>query len=388
MNTDIEWLFEEVYKIQFVNPNNQLFFLSDWDSEIQESTDFSDLLKESYNRACQRSFKYSFAYEQFNLKQEIAEFASSFYDLKIPLDCLTLMPTATQAIYLSIKALNNLGKKRYLVFSPAYFATINSLNETGSYIDYSKLEQIILHQFIDCIILTDPVFSAGIEFSNQDYENFSRIIEKFNIFLLVDYSLGGLHWNTNELAIFNYNKLRELLKTDNFLFIDSLSKRLQLNGIKFSLVLGSSSTIDEIDTLSENIYGGLNSIQVEIISKLYSHSSFNVILDMHKRHLNKIQANYRLIKTFLSDYPYTIAKSNSGSFTIIYHNNLTFNDIDTKSIILDFLRNDKIIVIPNNRFSYFDENQFGWRINLSKKPQELIPAIGKCIGKIFSTFNK
>jgi len=400
MNTDIEWLFEAVYKKQRESPDSTLYFLSDWDCDVYTDIKFKILLEDSYSDAQSHSFNYLFAYEQFDLKQQIIDFFKTSYQLSIPENCLTISPSATQAIYLGLKALKNLNIKRYLIFTPAYFSTFESLKENNGFIYYyhlvdkdgfainfSMLEQVIKEQFIECIVLTDPVFSAGLEFPDDDYDRIITLVVRYDLYLFIDYSLGGLKWNFNELSVLNNKKVGKLIKTAKFIFVDSLSKRLQLNGIKFSLILGDANIVDEIDTISEGIYGGLNHIQISILRKLYTQENSPTILDMHKVQLGKIKANYRLIQSMLIGENFHLPKSNSGYFTIISHDSKSFNDINTKEIILNLLQNEQIIAIPNNHFSYYSDNKFGWRINLTKNQDELLIALQKCIRKIFGGLN-
>lgn len=400
MDTDIDWLFEEVYKHQREIPEEKLYFLSDWDCEVEDHEDFNRLLKEAHEKSLSNSFKYSFAYEQFDLKAQILELCSNSYTLSIQESSLTITPSATQAIYLSFQALKRLNVNRYLVLTPAYFSTLESLRHNNSFIyyyhlsdasnfsiDYDKLEDLIKEQNIECLVVTDPVFSAGLELSETDYSRLTSIVIKHDIYVFVDYCLGGLRWDMNKLFVLNHLKLQELIKTDKFVFIDSLSKRLQLNGIKFSLVFASSEIIDGIDTISESIYGGLNGLQAEVIRQLYKPGNSQTVITMHEKQLDKIKANYRLIKAMVTDEPFLIADSNSGFFTIIESTDKTFRELDTKKITLRLLKEEHIIMIPNNRFSYYADNKFGWRINLAKNQDELLRALSKCIRKILYCFH-
>jgi aspartate/methionine/tyrosine aminotransferase len=401
METDIEWLFEEIYKLRERIPEKDLFFVSDWDSDIESDNNFNEILNNAQSRSKSSFFKYSFAYEQFGLKSQILEFVRELYNLQINKYSVTITPSATQSIYLSLLALKRLNVNRYLVFTPAYFSTFESLKSNNSFIhyyhlldsngfsiDFVKLEEIIKQQYIECIILTDPVFSAGIEFADQEYKSLAGLAKLYNLYLIVDYSLGGLSWDIENLSVLNHNKLKALLSADKYIFIDSLSKRLLLNGIKFSLVFAHEDVIDNIDLAAEGIFGGLNSIQVETIRQLYMPENNQAILEMQKKQLNKIKANYNLINSLLKDHPFILAGSNSGIFTTVSSTKVTFSQVNTKELVLQLLTEDYLIIIPNNRFSYYPANKFGWRVNLAKNQSDILPALVKCVRKISGRLNR
>src|ERR1700722_12283933 len=182
MDRDIEWLFKEWYEVKKDKPNEEISFISNWDALGEDVYDFKILINEVYDQASKDSSKYNYSYEQFSLKEQIINFANEQYSLKILEQEITITPSSTTSIFMTTLALSELGVKRVLVITPTYFSTLESMkrgkNEVFYYhlkdsgnliINFIELESILKEQYIDCIFLTDPIYSSGIEFTLIDY---------------------------------------------------------------------------------------------------------------------------------------------------------------------------------------------------------------------------
>ncbi|MDF2449472.1 MAG: hypothetical protein K0R26_1976 [Bacteroidota bacterium] len=400
MDHDIEWLFEEVYKIKRENTRD-VQFLSDWDVKGESPIEFSSLLSQVYNDSSVSSLKYNYAYEQFSLKNQILEFANTDQSLKLLETEITITPSATISLYLCAQALAALDIKRILIITPAYFSTHESFDKAGCHVfyyhlkddhnlqlDLNEIESLIEQQYIQGIVLTDPVYSAGIEFNLETYTQLSEICNKNDLYFAVDYSLGGLNWNEENMFVLNTDKLKILKKNRKFLFIDTLSKRLLMNGIKFSVIIGDEDIVDRIDRISEIVYGGLSAAQCFLINKLYMKENQWLITLMCKRNIEATKETYRQINSLLLGTQFELAETNSGYFSLINHKKISLQDIDTKEFSLTLLKECNILAICKDRFTYFQENRFGFRINLNKKKEDLIFPIRQCIGIDYSRFYK
>lgn len=399
MNYNIEWLFEEVYEIKKDIHRSAPYFISDWDVVGEEVAGFKALLKEIFSTASEHSLKYNYAYEQFDLKEQII-IHSHEKGVIIEDSELAITPSATISLYLVAQVMETLNTKRILVITPAYFSTHESLSKAklsvyyyhlrdgnSLQIDYNQVEHIIKEQFIDGIILTDPVYSAGVEFSLNDYHRLRSICNQYDIYFIVDYSLGGLQWSLSPSYILNHEKVSILKTCQKFVFIDTLSKRLLLNGIKFSVIIGDKNVIDKIDLISETVYGGLSALQCFLIKELYKTSNEKVISALCEKNITKTIESYNLIKSALIGTDFTIAETNSGYFSLVNHNNYSLEDVDTKTFSLTTLKENNILCLTKDRFTYFGENSFGFRINLNKSRDLLLP-LRQCIGIDYSRFKK
>lgn len=400
MEHDIEWLFEEVYKIKREGVRD-IHFISDWDVQGEKDMEFSAILNEVYTKAGTNSLKYNYAYEQFSLKDQVLRLANTDRSLNLNEAEITITPSATISIYLTAQALYLLNIKRILIITPAYFSTHESFKKANSQVFYyhlndksglslniDELESIIKQQFIQGIIITDPIYSSGIEFQLEEYNKLTEICNKYEIYCIVDYSLGGLHWHESKDFVLNTNKLKILKTCKKYLFIDTLSKRLLMNGIKFSIIFGDEVIIDAIDRISETVYGGLSAAQCLLIKELYEPNNKKLINTICKNNITITQETYRQINSLLLGTDFELVNTNSGYFSLINHKELTIEEIDTKRFSLTLLKEQNTLAICKDRFTYFQENKFGFRVNLNKKKDELIFPLSQCIGVDYSRFYK
>src|ERR1700722_9682112 len=105
LDFDIEWLFEEVYRIRRAGQGTHLNFLSDWDVQSQDILEMKRMLAEIYLSASKHSFLYNYSFEQFSLKEQILDLLSKKHFLEIKEDGITITASATSSIYLVFEAL-------------------------------------------------------------------------------------------------------------------------------------------------------------------------------------------------------------------------------------------------------------------------------------------
>jgi aspartate/methionine/tyrosine aminotransferase len=391
MDTNIEWLFEEVYKLR--KERREINFLSDWDGESTSSAEMENFIKRVYSSSAQQSEKYIFSYEQFELKSKVAHALNAANNLTLTDDSISITPSATVSLFLAIQSFAALGIKRVLVLTPSYFSVHQALARSSCHVFYhhlldtdefslrtEEIQQKIDEQEIDCIVFSDPVYSAGIEVRECDYQQLIFVCQKKQVMLVLDYSLGGLEWERNDGFLTPGIKLHELAQLDRFLFVDSLSKRLSLNGLKFSIAIGDEKIIDQIDRLAEGVYGGLNRPQLELIHRVYGMTSMKLFQLERERTVAKLQSNYRLLTTALKNSPFALYPSNSGFFSVIYDKEKFLKNVDTKRWALNLLQQHQLLVLPSDRLSFYKENHLGCRINLYKPIESLLPVLAKFIG--------
>lgn len=380
---------------------DRVIFLSDWDNKIGEGNFYEAIVKKAYENALKGSGQYKFAYEQFGIKQQVLNFINETGNLSLTDKNITLSPGATQSIFLSLKSIERLGRHRALLITPAYFSTYFSLEETNLFInffhlldendyriDFDLLVQKIEEQFLDVIILTDPVYSSGIDVNVSDYVKLSEICRIYQVALVVDFSLGGLLWKDSSSMLIASQKLNVIKTLPDFVFVDSITKRLSLNGMKFSLLLGSESIIDQVDSISESVYGGLSSIQCELMKKIYT---ADAIPYLEQRRLDTVQLvsqNWRVLKSLLIDTSFKLSNTDSGYFATLNHKNLNLEDIDSEKLSSCLLKEKGILALTKNKLSYYQKNKFGVRLNLCQETTKLLPAVNQCIGIDYERFHQ
>lgn len=390
MNYDIEWLFEKIYKIKSKNPDISLNFLSDWDCYTNSETVFSELIADLFEDAKKNVHKYHYSFEQFELKSLISETMQARYNLQIDRDNFTISPSATTSIYLCIKAIEKMGYKRGLLFTPAYFSLYKNLDisnieivyfhlltENNYAINFEDVEKIIKEQEIDCLFLTDPIYSTGCSVTNELYRELLNLCNEYSILLVIDHSLGGLDWNIPHPTLMPFNKLKILKNFQKYIFIDSLPKRLFINGVKASLIFGSKEEIDKIDLEAEGVYGALNSIQVHLLKRVFNQDAYVILTSRIQSTMKQIENNYRLISKLLN-YDYKINHPNSGFFVYALHEKKKIHEVNTMKYAEKLLEDNNIVVLTNDRLGSYKENNFGFRINLCQPYENISHSIIQC----------
>jgi aspartate/methionine/tyrosine aminotransferase len=388
MDTDLEWLFERYYQMR--KESHNISFLSDWNCDNLEIEEFKQLINNVHSQSAANFKKYAFSYEQFDLKLNIAK-ATSDIGVTLSDEDVTLTPNSTLSIYLTVQALKKLEIKRVMLFTPAYFSVHHVLKEANLEviyyhltdsnnfaIDVEQVKKIIDEQFIQAIFLTDPVYCAGIEHSLNIYANLVEICLNTQLWLIVDYSLGGINWNGNDNILIPADKIK-LLQSVKYCLIDSLPKRLMLNGLKFSVVYGSYEIIDKIDRLAESVYGALNAPQISLIRNLYAPENLPILIQQNQKNKAVILDNYRLVKTMLQGTEFDMYATNSGFFSVIFNREKTLEEVNTRAYLTDLLENEGLLAISTDLFSFYKLNNFGIRVNLSIQTHNLLSGVSKLI---------
>ena len=385
--TSIKSLIKAKKDYQNINGGIEPIFLSDWDSDyssvkiphlMYNETDLSDLQK------------YYFWTDEENYRSYIQSFFSEHFSKSISTDCFTIGSNGTSSIMLALTALKEAGKRCALILTPIYFSTLNLLDEldfdviefkltmkNNFDVDIEKLENTIVNAHVDTIIITNPLFGSGVEISISTIKLISGICNVYNVCLLMDYIYGGMAWNFDNPTkyIFNDPVYEAVSLSEQHIFIESISKRIFLNGAKFALVFSSPSLMRRILRLSVFMVGSMSLQQVRLIPQIYSSSSVESIINLILENATKANQRYRLIKTLLSDTHANISNANHGYFALISLPKKNFSDDNTCAI--DILNKVGVLTVPHSRYLFEEEGLYSFRINLLLEEQRLIEGITK-----------
>lgn len=360
-------------------------FLSDWNSDYNSilipsleynSTQFSDLQN------------YYFWTDENDYRSNIQSFFSYHFSQLISKDCFTIGSNGTSSMMLALTALREAGRKKALIFTPIYFSTLNMLDQlefdvvefnlsfhNNFYIDINQLENTIVKTNSDIIIITNPLFGSGVEIDIDTIKKISDVCNTHNVCLIMDYIYGGMAWKVSEPIdyIFQYQVYCAVSLTEQHVFIESISKRLFLNGAKFSLVFSSSSIMRRILRISVFMIGSMAFQQVNLVSQIYCSSSVPVLSNLITENAATANNHYRIIKTMLYDSPANISNANCGYFAII-----TLPKKDRKEDIayaIDLLNRTGVLTIPHSRYLFNEDGFYSFRINLLLDYNNLIEGV-------------
>ena len=379
---------------EFVSRNQRKpHFISDWDISNTLAQFPNTMIEQSLLRSQKSSFNYLFADEQVENKLQMVELFKA-NGVHIDIGKITMNSSATASLYLSLLSLSKRGIKRFLVFTPVYYTILDTLRDLNTSIiyfplydsnefkvDLAQIEEIVSTQEIDAIVFSDPIYSGGIEISENIFEFLAELSAKRGTWILCDQTLGGLEWRNVSFSQIAYSKISALLKTERFIFIDSISKRLLVNGLKISVVISSPDMILEIENLASQVCGGFNSAQMEFLKELYSPSNSAELSEIMRKNVAVMKDNHQKLSSVLSNTQYGIYEANSGYFTMIRHNEYKLEELDTKQIITKFLWEEELLAFPSSNFSFHKQNRFAFRVNVMIDLDPMILALENCIRK-------
>jgi aspartate/methionine/tyrosine aminotransferase len=364
-------------------------FVSNWDSDPGNQSLLGSIITSVATTSARAFSDYAYA-------EDLTEETSCFLALLARSGNAHLQPqniaitlNATNALYLGLQALKLLGANRFLVITPTYYSVVETLNSLGSNViyhhlldeetfslDVNAIRRTVEWQQIDAIILTDPVYSAGVECDIAAYNGLCAICNEHHIWFLCDYALGGLFWHKPPTKLLDVEKLSALTSLERFIYIESLPKRLLLNGMKHAVVVASTSVSKLIHDLASRVSGGFCATQLSLFKALYNPTSETSIVAYMEANRVRIEANFASLHAGLLGTAFYTYPSNSGHFTMLCHKHCRIQNADTKWIVRRFLWEHGLYVLPSEHFSYYGSNHFGVRINLMNSLSEfLIPLV-------------
>lgn len=370
-NTSIKKIMNEK-KLYGELHNNDPIFLSNWDVPVDIAP--YNLLYSSSQLVNEISDIYSYYY--WTDEHNYSKFFKKFYIHQFGEDITNFLigSNGTSSIMLSLIALSELGINRILVFTPVYFSTLNILEmlklqifrydlkfENNFNVVYESLEQYIIQNRIECIFVTDPIFGTGIEHDCNVYIQLNRIAEKYNLWIIIDYIYGGMKWDDNSFLL-NSKTYFLIKQMSNTIIIDSITKRLFVNGIKFSIIFAPTNILKKIKRLSIYTTGAMCYQQLNILEKIYDVQKIDAINKIISSNVNKAKNTYQKVCAYLIGKPCLVSESNSSFFFLLgLPKNAHANDMD---FAINLLHNSGVLTIPHSRYLLEDDNYYFFRINL------------------------
>ena len=366
-------------------------FLSGWSKQDEAYGVKRSLLSNALSESENNADEYLFIDEMQEVKTWLSDVITETTTYKVDPANFAISSNGTATIFLILYNLHKHNKLKALLLTPIYFSYIKLLNDfsvdieflqivhNGSIvINYDELTKIIKANGINLIILNDPLFGAGIPFGIKNYNKIVEICNEYNVKLLVDYIYGGMEWGHSPSIINRY--LINLTINKKVILIDSISKRIFLNGIKTSLVFAHSSIIKEFELSSVHTIGTLTSPQISILKQLYTPSNRNSVLNTIGNTIRIARENYSLLKTLLMGTRLYLSNCDSGYFCLIYIPYCILNyNVDNFLLAEHIIENLDILTIPHDRYLHFCNSAYCFRINLTIPTNTLIISISNLL---------
>ena len=376
-----------------INRDSQTIFLSTWDRNISENDVPMEIINESVSITLEDISKYQYMDEMHELKEYISNSIST-KESQISPSMIAIATNGTASAYLVLKTLAQKKHLRPLLLTPIYFTYISSLKELCDSIEFSQvfyqediiinlseIEHIITEESINTMIINDPIFGCGVAVKEEIYELLAALCKKHEITLIIDYVYGGMEW-CEERWYLPHHLQRLLTKGLDIIVIDSLSKRLFINGIKSAVIYGPPSFICEIEKASVYTLGCMTYSLVSLIKELYDPHNIGTIFNAVNKNIINAKNNYQLICSLLLDKNCFIEKCDSGHFALIKIPydilKMSANSCIAKSI----LEKCNVITIPHDRYLYFNDKYYCFRINLLSDRTSILTGIRSIIKQL------
>lgn len=367
--------------------NNETIFLSNWDTSKNE-LEFPD---EIIEKALTESKRYKNCYA---FSDEMDEFKPFYYsnlsdnNSSEKIKKISIVSNGTTSTMLTLYSLKEkLGKLKVLLITPIYYTYIKILMKMNVEIHYIQVDlnnislpiieirKLISQKGINLLILNDPLFGMGISIKKHEYLELSGICNDLNCYFLIDYINGGLEWyehtkTSNEFLVdisFN-NKY--------IVFIESLCKRVFLNGIKNAVIIANEELSYTIEKNSVYLVGSIAYLQAIMFKQLYLYENKNVTISIINKNIAFCSRNYDIINNLLLLSNIKLLECNSGCFCLIGIPIKSQNQNSTE-MSKEIFDKTNVLLIPHDRYLLFSDEYYYFRINLLLKQDYLINGIIK-----------
>lgn len=385
IDTSIDFIYEEQYK------SKEKLFLSTWDIELNEIEKTPFLISKIEKGACINNdyYKYFFWNDQ-GLKEHFQKYIKKIHNISIEPKKFTISTNGSSAIYMSLSILRR-KFQNVCIISPNYFTSINILNELKFNIYYEsiiergefhfnskKFKKELFDNKIELVLITNPIFSTGINFLSFLDKDLLDFINENNIFILIDNMYGGMEWQERN-AIFDYHTYQIIQKIKNYIFLESPIKKFFLNGAKFCIIISSNKEIsNNIEKESVIYIGSMAASQINAYKEFYNIKNAKKLNEILCKNIKVAEKNYQMLKLFLKNTNFNLMECKSGFFCLAYIKKKYTDDILNS---LDISSHYDILTIPHSRYLLDDENFYYFRINLLANIENIVTSLSKKILK-------
>ncbi len=363
--------------------NENTLFLSTWNKGT-DHLEFSDAVIWPAVK------QYSKLKNEYFFSDELSEFKRSlvlngvFPLSDSELDCIGIFSNGTSAAMLALMSIKEIvSSLRAILIAPTYFTYVKILRDLDSDIYYypikfkGSLAQLPIDNIREClacrkinlVVLTIPLFGSGLSPEKECVEELCAICENAHCYLLIDYLYGGMEWFKRN-TIENEWLWGLCLKHAYIIFVESMCKRVFLNGIKSAIVGASADLIRQMEIKSVHLTGSLSYVQVEMLRELYSDGNTAFIESLIEKNIGYFHQNFEVLETLCRNTPVHILPCTEGYFCLAEI--LNSSDKDNMETAIKILKRTNVMTIPHDRYLYFTPQKYTFRINLSVQKDTLL----------------
>lgn len=374
--------------------NDETLFVSTWDKGAWHLDIPDTFIWPAIRKFPELKNEYFFSDEMSLYKRDILQ-SSSFSAIDVKAENLGIFSNGTSAAMLSIMSVKEIVSSiRALLIAPTYFGYIKVLRELNSEIFYhpvavdvegislpfDKIAEEILSHKVNLVILPIPLFGMGLSPDRASIEALCKFCASINCYMLIDYVYGGMEWHT-PFSLANEWLWNLCVHCENTILIESLSKRVFLNGIKAAIVGASQTIIQHMELKSVYLTGALTYSQVTVLQLMYSNEHRLFVERRIKENIDYFQSNYELLKAICQNTPILVLPCSEGYFCLAEFDKRsteTSMEVSTK-----ILKKANVLTIPHDRYLYFTPQKYVFRINLSTQTNDLFFGISRLLQLYF-----
>lgn len=330
---------------------------------------------------------YHYWTDELNYKTHYQQYFQDVFHNPLNNDNFLIGNNGSSSIMLSLMALKELGVGKILAFTPIYYSAIKlfemldyqmyrfDLNIENDFdINIEQLEDEIVRNNIEVIYITDPIFSTGIEISENVYNQIGELSRKHNIWIVIDYIYGGMGWNENNYII--SDKIVHIMNNfDNYIVIESIAKRLFINGVKTATVFSSPQIIKKISRLSIYTVGSMCCLQLHMLREIYNTENTNAINGVIKENIIEASRRFNQIISIMRGKNCIISSCNSSYFFLM---GIPYpHKIEDMDYAINILKQIGVLTVPHSRYLLSNNKYYIFRINLLINRQDLFEGLSK-----------
>ena len=350
----------------------------------------SSLISEAASCYKEKQNSYFFMNNYHKERNKFAADIIASNNINISADNISIASNGTSAIFISILSIKHKHNiSNVLLISPTYFTNINVIELLRMNLHYHQVDifgdkkfgfdeirKNIINNKIDLIIITDPLFGMGLSISKTDYDSIINIANEFGIWIIIDYIYGGMEWNL-PVNVVNGYLIENVVNYQKIIIIESISKRLFLNGIKFSIIYSNANIICTIEELSESFIGSSSYVQNELFTQIYEPSNVPVVIEQIKKNIEFTKQTFCNVKSALLGTDAFLTSCDSGYFALLGIPIHRLNKLSGNKAAVAILDRVNILTIPHSRYLFKDKRYYFFRINLSMNRELLLLNINK-----------
>ncbi len=377
-NTNIDSLIELI--------NDETIFLSSWDKSEPELEFPDEIIEKALEESKNYKNRYAFS-DEFDSLKPVYFLNATKNNYPKNNKKISLLSNGTSTILLTLYSLKErLGELKVLLVTPVYYTYIKILlkmkvethfvqvdlnNDLSLPID--EIKKSIINNKINLLILNDPLFGTGISVKENEYLKLNEICHDLNCNILIDYIYGGMEWN-KPAKILNEFLLPLCINNEHMILLESISKRVFLNGVKNAIIIANEDMINIIEKNSVYLVGSMAFLQVNMFKQLYSKENNDTIISLINKNIECCKNNYDILHNLLSYSNIKLLKCDSSCFCLIGIP-ISFKRQTSTDVSKEIFAKSNILLIPHDRYLLFSDKYF--RINLLIRQDNLIKGILK-----------